>query len=205
VEDNLAKHYHKNPRQITRKQFDDLRESLRRLGDLSGVVHDLGSDEIIGGNQRMDVFDIKTAEIEITEQFEQPDEQGTIARGWVIWQGKKYTYRAVMWDEKTREEANIRANKAGGTWDMDTLANQFEIPDLIEWGFSEGELGLIGDIPTLEELEAEHGEPGERDFWPYVRVQVSPETMEKFKAVMATLPGADEAEKFDALVSGGCR
>jgi hypothetical protein len=71
-------------------------------------------------------------------------------------------------------------------------------------GFSEGELGLIGDIPTLDELEAEHGEPEERDFWPYVRVQVSPETMEKYKAVMATLPGADEAEKFDALVSSGC-
>jgi hypothetical protein len=138
------KHYHKNPRQITKKQFADLQDSLKRLGDLSGVVHDLASDEVIGGNQRMDVFDLKTAQIEIAERLDAPDEQGTVARGFVIWQGKKYSYRAVMWDEATRAEANIRANKAGGTWDVETLANQFEIPDLIEWGFMPYELGLAG-------------------------------------------------------------
>jgi DNA modification methylase len=133
-------HYHKNPRQITKKQFADLQDSLKRLGDLSGVVHDLSSDEIIGGNQRMDVFDLKTAPIEIVERMDAPDAQGTVARGWVIWQGQKYTYRAVMWDEATRAEANIRANKAGGGWDFDTLANEFEMPDLLNWGFTEDEL-----------------------------------------------------------------
>jgi hypothetical protein len=55
------KHYHKNPRQITKKQFADLQDSLKRLGDLSGIVHDLTSDEVIGGNQRMDVFDQDSA------------------------------------------------------------------------------------------------------------------------------------------------
>jgi hypothetical protein len=158
-------HYHKNPRTITKKQFADLQDSLRRLGDLSGVVHDLTTDEIVGGNQRMDVFDLKTCQIEITERFDQPDAQGTVARGWVIWQGHRYTYRAVMWDEKTREEANIRANKAGGSWDMDVLANQFEIPDLIEWGFAPYELGIVdeainpGDewqgMPEFEQGEAD--------------------------------------------------
>ena len=43
--------YHKNPRQITKKQYSDLETWLRELGDLSGIVHDLNSDEIIGGNQ----------------------------------------------------------------------------------------------------------------------------------------------------------
>lgn len=143
------KHYHKNPRQITKKQFADLQDSLRRLGDLSGIVHDLNSDEIIGGNQRMDVFDVKSAQIELTEKFDQPDEQGTVARGFVIWQDKKYTYRAVMWDDKTREEANIRANKAGGSWDFDMLANEFEIPDLLEWGFSADELGIVPDFEPV--------------------------------------------------------
>ena len=61
--------------------------------------------------------------------------------------------------------------------------------------------GVFGKLPTLEELEEKYGEPNERDFWPVVRVQVSPETMTKFKAVMDSLPGDDEAEKFDALVS----
>jgi hypothetical protein len=147
-------HYHKNPRTITKKQFADLQDSLKRLGDLSGVVHDLSSDEIIGGNQRMDVFDLKTAQIELVERLDAPDAQGTVARGWVIWQGQKYTYRAVMWDAKTREEANIRANKAGGDWNMDILANQFEIPDLIEWGFKPFELGVV-DEPIKPEDEWE--------------------------------------------------
>ena len=48
------KHYHKNPRTITKKQFADLQDSLRKFGDLSGIVHNLNTDEIIGGNQRMD-------------------------------------------------------------------------------------------------------------------------------------------------------
>ena len=57
------------------------------------------------------------------------------------------------------------------------------------------------DLPSLDELADKYGETSERDFWPVVRVQVSPETMTKFKAVMDSLPGDDEAEKFDALVS----
>lgn len=150
------KHYHKNPRQITKKQFADLQDSLRRLGDLGGIVHDLTTDEIIGGNQRMDVFDLKNCQIEITERLDEPDEQGTAARGWVVWQGKKYSYRAVMWDDKTREEANIRANKAGGDWDFDILANNFEIPDLLEWGFDEKELlGVFKDEPKGEDPGAQ--------------------------------------------------
>ena len=58
------------------------------------------------------------------------------------------------------------------------------------------------DMLSLDELADKYGETNERDFWPVVRVQVSPETMTKFKAVMDSLPGDDEAEKFDALVSG---
>jgi DNA modification methylase len=152
-----VKHYHRNPRRITKKQFADLQDSLKRLGDLSGIVHDLTSDEIISGNQRMDVFDLKTAQIEITERLERPDEQGTVARGWVIWQGHRYTYRAVAWDEQTRAEANIRANKAGGSWDFDTLANEFEFDDLLAWGFDEAELTGL-DFGDEDEQKEEPGE-----------------------------------------------
>ena len=61
------KHYHKNPRRITKKQFENLRQWLTELGDLSGVIHNLPTDEIIGGNQRMEVFDLNNCQIEITE------------------------------------------------------------------------------------------------------------------------------------------
>lgn len=142
------KTYHKNPRQITTKQYSDLERWLRELGDLSGIVHDLNSDEIIGGNQRSRVFDVNACQTEITMQLDAPDEQGTVANGFIIWEGKRYAYRQVRWNAKQCEQANIVANKAGGAWDFDVLANEFEMPELIEWGFSEGELGVGNILPT---------------------------------------------------------
>ena len=142
---NCVKHYSKNPRQITKKQFADLRDSLRKFGDLSGIVHNLNTDEVISGNQRMEVFDLKKCQIEITDRLPEPDEQGTVATGWVIWEGRRYTYRAVMWDERQAAEANIRANKAGGDWDFDVMSANFEVKDLLDWGFSEHDLQL-GDF-----------------------------------------------------------
>lgn len=56
--------------------------------------------------------------------------------------------------------------------------------------------------PSLDDLEAEYGEPDERDFWPVISVKVSPETKGKYDEVMKQLPGEDEAAKFDALISG---
>ena len=61
------KTYHKNPRTIKDKQFADLRAWLLELGDLSGMVHDLNSDEIIGGNQRGRVFDVNECEIDLVD------------------------------------------------------------------------------------------------------------------------------------------
>ncbi len=132
--------YHKNPRQITKKQYADLRRWLRELGDLSGIVHDLNSGEIISGNQRGAVFDINDCGIAYTHQVEQPDEQGTVALGYVQWEGKHYNYREVRWTPDQCEKANIVANRAGGGWDFDILANQFEQADLLDWGFWDVEL-----------------------------------------------------------------
>jgi len=47
--------------------------------------------------------------------------------------------------DKEVEELNIRLNKNTGSWDFDTLANEFELDDLLEWGFDKGELGITPD------------------------------------------------------------
>jgi DNA modification methylase len=49
------------------------------------------------------------------------------------------------------KELNVRLNKNTGQFDMDMLANHFETDDLIEWGFSEGELVGFDEV----DLEAE--------------------------------------------------
>jgi hypothetical protein len=114
---------------------------------LSGIVHDLNSDQIIGGNQRSKVFDVNACEIVLTEQYANPDEQGTVALGYILWQGNKYAYRQVRWDERQCESANVIANRAGGEWDFELLASNFAVDDLLAWGFEPVELGIDG-IPA---------------------------------------------------------
>jgi hypothetical protein len=63
------KPYHKNPRRISDKQQGDLATWLLELGDLSGIVHELNSDEIIGGNQRSKIFDINSCKVIMTEEY----------------------------------------------------------------------------------------------------------------------------------------
>jgi len=45
-------------------------------------------------------------------------------------------------DEKEMEKFNIVLNKVSGEFDFDILANQFDIGDLLMWGFDEEDLGL---------------------------------------------------------------
>lgn len=135
-----AKEYHKNPRRISNKQMRELQQNLQDLGDLSGIILDLNSMELIGGNQRSKVMNLAHCEIEYIEQNETPDAQGTVALGFVLWKGKKYNYREVRWSPEQCEKANITANKLGGTWDFDILKEDFERDQLLTFGFEEWEL-----------------------------------------------------------------
>lgn len=140
------KEYHKNPRTLTKKQFELLKRDLIELGDLSGIVFDVNSQEIIGGNQRSRVFDLKPEMITIAERFPTPTKTGTVALGYVDFQGERFNYREVNWTTRQCEKANIVANKAGGSWDMDKLANEFNVDDLLEWGFEKVELSIGGEL-----------------------------------------------------------
>jgi len=117
------KSFPSNPRQITKKRASRLQDTLARLGDLSGIVHNLETDEIAGGHQRLRVmfgeqageFRVSDADIEIVMQLDAPDSQGTVAHGFLIWRGGRYAYRQVRWDAETMREANIAAN-LGAVW-----------------------------------------------------------------------------------------
>jgi hypothetical protein len=140
------KPYHKNPRRISDKQLTDLEQWLAELGDLSGIVHDLNSDQVIGGNQRSRIFNVNECEIVLTEEYTHPDEQGTVGLGYIVWQGNKYAYRQVRWTARQAEQANIVANRAGGEWDFELLASNFAVDDLLAWGFEAVELNGTNDI-----------------------------------------------------------
>lgn len=145
------KQFSKNPRKITDKQLAKLEANIRELGDLSGIVHDLNTDEIISGNQRSRVIDINACEIVITEQYDEPDAQGTVAWGYVIFEGQKLNYRQVRWDEERRDKANITANSLGGDWDWDVLMAEWDISKLGEW-----------DVPIPDDINLKNRRAGKK-------------------------------------------
>lgn len=183
------KEYYKNPRKITPKQLEQLKRNIQELGDLSGIVHDLNTDEIISGNQRSKVIDINKCEIQITEKYDQPNKQGTVAWGYVIFDGQKLNYRQVRWNDKQREKANITANALGGDWDYEILKMDFDNNSLIDWGINEDVLSKVitqndyGDTFTLPS--------GEKEPFQQISFTLSDEQAELIKKCLKNIKATD--------------
>jgi len=128
------KKYEKNPRTISNKQYKELKNSLKELGDLSGIILDLNTDQIIGGNQRSDIFDINNCKIEYINKYDKPTKSGTVAEGHILWEDQKFNYREVKWTDDQCKKACIIANSGGGDWDFKILDEFFDASDLVEWG-----------------------------------------------------------------------
>jgi len=109
-----------NPRKISKQDLKRLGDSMRRFGDLSGVVRDLNSDSLIGGHQRLKHFD-PTWPIKIEERMAKPDAVGTVARGYIETPFGKWSYREVRWDENTCKAANVACNNSAGSFDLRAL------------------------------------------------------------------------------------
>src|SRR3990167_6596186 len=52
--------------------------------------------------------------------------------------------------EARQKELMIRDNRQNGEWDFDALANNFEVSELVDWGFDEKELNIKFDIEEDE-------------------------------------------------------
>ena len=108
-----------NPRQATKKQIEDVRRSLETFGFVDPVIVNTHPDReniIVGGHLRVKVW----------------GEMGN----------DKVPTVAVKLDLTKEKELNIRLNKNTGEWDWDLLANEFELDDLLQWGFSETEFSI---------------------------------------------------------------
>ena len=93
--------------------------------------------------------------------------------------------------------ADNRAGQVSLDWEPAVI--QLDIAagvDLSDWWQPFELEGLTGgDTPHLDDLADEYGDPGERDFWPFIRVQVAPDTLTRWQSLMAAVPGEDEANK----------
>ncbi len=122
------KPYHKNPRNITEQGLKDLNKSIDKFGLAEPII--INTDlVIIGGHARWQTL----------------QQQGVKECDCYI-PNRKLNSKEV-------EELNIRLNKnIAGLWDFDMLANEFELNELLEWGFNERELGGLS-IEKINELE----------------------------------------------------
>jgi hypothetical protein len=109
-----------NPRKISNDSLKRLGDSMRRFGDLGGIVRNLISNHLVGGHQRLQHFKSDWP-IRIEERFNPPDAVGSVARGYIETPFGKWSYREVRWDDNTERSANIAANAHGGEFDMRAL------------------------------------------------------------------------------------
>ena len=96
-----------NPRRMTNKQYEDLKNSLEKFGLVDPII--INSDNtVVGGHQRLKIMRELGAELV------------PIVR--------------VNLSKEDERELNIRLIKNTAEWDMDLLCN-FDIDYLLEWGF----------------------------------------------------------------------
>jgi len=119
----------RNPRQINKRQAERLVESFDQFGQVETIA--VGPhNEVYNGHQRLNVLKEKYG-----------DDYEVAVR---------VASRALT--EKEREKLVIFLHKgAAGDWDFDVLANEFELDDLLDWGFDEKDLDL--DLWTPEPVE----------------------------------------------------
>ena len=113
----------RNPRKITGQRLHALRKSLREFGDLSSIIFNVTTKRLVGGHQRVSVFQRdKAAKVITTERLEDPDRWGTTAHGYVqLSDGSRFSYREVAWDEQRETAAMLAANAHGGEFDRENV------------------------------------------------------------------------------------
>lgn len=140
-----------NPRKITDEQLERLTKALHEFGDLSGIVFNCKTGNLIGGHQRLKC--LPPDAVIKKEKLKKPSRTGTVAAGTITIDNESYAYREVAWDEIKEKAANIAANQHGGEWDDDKLAELLkelsETPDfdIDLTGFDDKEIsGILSSI-----------------------------------------------------------
>ena len=106
-----------NPRQLTKEQHKDLTDSIKRFGLVDPLIvntHKERKNILVGGHQRLKIAqELNIKDIPCVE---------------------------VKLTPAKERELNIRLNKNSGEWDYDALANNFDVGELTEWGFTDENL-----------------------------------------------------------------
>lgn len=114
----------KNPRRISKHDYEALKKSIIKFGDLSCVVFNVRTQQLVAGHQRWQAFNDFPGQkrLVIETRLNQPNKQGTVAEGKLWYDNESYKYREVDWDLATQRAANIAPNRIMGEFDLEALA-----------------------------------------------------------------------------------
>ena len=129
-----------NPRQMTEKQANDLRDSIKKFGIVDPIIVNQSSDRyniVIGGHQRLNICkELGMEEVPVTY---------------------------VNLNEQDEKELNLRLNKNLGEWNFDMLANIGE-DLLMKAGWDENDMEkMLGDIDDDKMLSSGSGNDDDPD------------------------------------------
>ena len=182
IEINKLKPATYNPRQISTKQYKDLKESITKFGLVDPII--VNKDmTVIGGHQRLKIckeltfIDVDCVILDLSKEQER--------------------------------ELNIRLNKNTGDFDMDILANEFDVTELKDWGFLDTDFGfnidkIIDNAEEDEEIEI----PQTLQIQPpkeYIIIMADPnsveweELKEELKLKMVRRGGYKKGSAFDSI------
>lgn len=119
------KDHEKNPRNIKKDTLERLKRNIDKFGLIDKPIVNLDMT-IIGGHQRIKI--LKKSRKKTVECWV-PDRE---------------------LNEKEVDELCIELNLHQGSWDWDILANNFDVLDLLSYGFSEEQ--LLGTSKEAEEV-----------------------------------------------------
>jgi hypothetical protein len=122
-----------NPRLMTEDDYRDLKASLQAFGCVDPIVvnqHKGRKDVVVGGHQRLKI--------------------------WTDLGHKTIPCVYVDLPLARERELNVRLNKNVCHWDWDVLANNFDMGELEQWGFSEDML-LGNNIPPATKAVRNNG------------------------------------------------
>jgi ParB-like chromosome segregation protein Spo0J len=139
------KEYSKNPRILHKRDEEHIRTSIEKFGMADPVIINL-DNTIIGGHQR--IRTLKKLKITTTAVMV-PD-------------------RLLNEDEVA--ELCIRLNRNHGSFDFDALGNNFEVTELLEWGFNTEE--LLDGLKTDDLIESEPEEPKKQKTCPHCGLNI---------------------------------
>lgn len=166
-----------NPREISDEAAGGLRSSLKRFGDISGVVFNKRTGELVCGHQRMTQFR--------AEYGDQPIEPIDTETGRIYTPDRQHflNVRVVDWSPAKQRAANVAANnqKIAGRFTDDLSTYLLEV----QADLQEEEPGALDDCLLIDllDVQLEPEEPKNVDISERYQVVVDLESEEQQKEV----------------------